>query len=127
MATPTDIIKLVKEDEQTQNDLIIKLDAINALTTGEKAALTSRLMKDKVVYEKCIGIMGEAIKEADVEIEGLEYKNSLLENELSAVDKKKINDAYQTKKLTLQNDGKGNERVIRRLKGIMQKTKQITK
>ena len=102
------------------------MNVINKLSKGEKAELTSRLMIDKVIYEEAIIIMGEGIKEAEIEIEALEHKNELLEKELNIIDKEKINNAYQTKQFELEKDNKGNERVMRRLKNIMSKSKQVT-
>ena len=120
-----EIIKLVKNDSNTKNELSSKLTVLDKLSTGEKAALTPRLMADKVIYEEAIIIMWEGIKEAEIEIEALEHKNVLLEKELKTIDEEKINAAYQTKKFELQNDGKGNSRVMKRLQNIMSKSKQI--
>ena len=126
MSETKDIIKLVKNDINTKNEIKEKLDAISKLSTGEKAALTTKLMADKVVYEEAIIIMGEGMKEAEAEIVALEYKNQLLENDLNTIDKDKINQIYETKKFELQNDGNGNTRVMKRLQNIMSKAKQLT-
>ena len=127
MSDVKNIIKLVKSDEKTKKEVVEKMNVINKLSKGEKAELTSRLMIDKVIYEEAIIIMGEGIKEAEIEIEALEHKNELLEKELNIIDKEKINNAYKTKKLEIEKDNKGNERVMKRLTSIMSKSKQITK
>ena len=126
MSETKEIIKLIKNDINTKTEIKEKLDAISKLSTGEKAALTTKLMADKVVYEEAIIIMGEGMKEAEAEIEALEYKNKILENDLKAIDKDKINQIYETKKFELQNDGNGNTRVMKRLQNIMSKAKQLT-
>ena len=126
MSIVIDVIKDIKNDEKTKKEVLEKINVISKLSKGEKAELTNRLMVDKVIYEEAIIIMGETIKEADIEIEALEYKTQLLEKELNSIDKEKINNAYQTKKFELEGDSKGNERVMRRLRNIMSKSKQIT-
>jgi hypothetical protein len=120
------VLKMVKENPNTKQQLIQKKNALDNLTKGEKASLTDRLMADKVVYEEAIIIMGQGINEAEIEIEALEHKNSLLEKELNIVDKQKINAAYETKKFELENDNKANSRVMKRLESIMSKSKQLT-
>ena len=89
MSDVKNIIKLVKNDEKTKKEGSEKMNAINKLSNGEKAELTSRLMIDKVIYEEAIIIMGEGIKEAEIEIEALEHKNELLEKELNIIDQEK--------------------------------------
>ena len=126
MSDVKNIIKLVKNDEKTKKEVVEKMNVINKLSKGEKAELTSRLMIDKVIYEEAIIIMGEGIKEAETDIEALEHKTELLEKELNIIDKEKINNAYQTKKFELEKDNKGNERIMRRLKNIISKSKQVT-
>ena len=79
MSDVKNIIKLVKNDEKTKKEGSEKMNAINKLSNGEKAELTSRLMIDKVIYEEAIIIMGEGIKEAEIEIEALEHEAELLE------------------------------------------------
>jgi hypothetical protein len=125
MSDVKEIIKLVKNDQNTKNELSSRLSLIQNLSTGEKAELTTKLMVDKVIYEEAIVIMGEGIKEAEIEIEALEHKNSLLEKDLNVRDKEKVNAAYDTKKFELQNDGKGNSRVMRRLNNILARAQAL--
>jgi hypothetical protein len=126
MTETNEIIKLVKSDPKTKNELTERLNKINTLNKGEKAELATKLTIDNVIYEEAIVIMGEGIKEAEIEIEALEHKNKILEKELNTIDKEKIDNAYQSKKFELQNDNKGNTRVMNRLKSIMSRSKQLT-
>jgi hypothetical protein len=86
-------------------------------------------MADKTVYEDAIVIMGESINQAEIEIESLENKTSLLEKELSADNKERINKVYHTKKSEKQNDTSStssNVRIMRRLNKTLAVSKEIT-
>ena len=127
MSVVKEIVKIAKASDDTKKELTERLTAVNKLNTGEKAALTMKLMTDKVVYEEAIKIMGDAINDSEIENEALKTKNSFLENELSAKDKERINEVYNGKKKELQNDDNKNSRIMNRLNKTLNKAKEITK
>jgi hypothetical protein len=126
MSTVKDVVDIAKNCSTTKKELVERLTEVNNLNTGEKAALTIKLMADKIVYEAAINIMGDAINDCEMEIESLEFKNTLLEKELSTQDKERINAVYNGKKKELQNDNNKNSRIMNRLNKTLDKAKQIT-
>jgi hypothetical protein len=126
MSTVKEVVRIAKNRNTTKIELSERLIGLNKLNTGEKAALTMKLMTDKVVYEEAINIMGEAINDCEIENEALQAKNTLLENELSTQDKERINEVYNGKKKELQNDENKNSRIMNRLNKTLNKAKQIT-
>jgi hypothetical protein len=126
MSIVKDIVKIAKNRDTTKTELSERTEALNKLNTGEKAALTMKLMTDKVVYEEAINIMGDAINDCEIEIESLTYKNDQLEKELSTQDKERMNEVYNGKKKQLQNDDNKNSRIMNRLNKRIDMAKQIT-
>jgi hypothetical protein len=126
MSTVKDVVDIAKNCDTTKKEVTERITEVNKLNTGEKAALTVKLMADKIVYEAAINIMGDAINDCEMEIESLEFKNELLEKELSTQDKEKINVVYIGKKKELQNDNNKNSRIMSRLNKTLDKAKQIT-
>jgi hypothetical protein len=127
MTTET-IIQKVKDSEETKLMLKNKMRDFKELNTGAKAELAKKLLCDVAVYEEAVQIMGEGLNEAEIEIECLETKNKELEKELNMTDedKERLNKLYYNKKVELQNDGLKNERVMKRLNNIMNRSKQLT-
>src|SRR6266853_1385009 len=128
MANTKNLIQSVKELPEVKSVLSEKLLEMKQLNTASKAELATRYLADTIIFEEAIQIMGNAINDAEIDIEMLEQKNEQLEKELnlSEEDKEKMNKLYYNKKVELQNDeNTKNVRIMNRLKKTLIRSKAI--
>ena len=115
----------VKEEPKFKATLDIEIKEFSKLNTASRASMSKRLFVEKRVVEEAMTIMGNAINEAEIEIDALEVKNKELEKELTEVDKARINKLYQSRKQELQNDPHANDRIMRRLNKTMYQSRSL--